>query len=111
MFSPYIYSALLSMRSASMSLARLGIGDWVLERANPSCQQRRLSTVILGWLHTFWVYCSTLRKELPDGHRALSASDDQTLKLWGLVTGNPLAAFTADAALPRRGMRRTTLCP
>ncbi len=34
---------------------------------------------------------------LPDGKRALSASYDQTLKLWDLDSGKQLATFTGDA--------------
>ena len=34
-----------------------------------------------------------------DGRRALSASDDKTLKMWDLETGLVLAAFTCDAAV------------
>ncbi|MDT9296124.1 MAG: WD40 repeat domain-containing protein, partial [Arthrospira platensis PCC 7345] len=33
----------------------------------------------------------------PDGKRAVSASDDKTLKLWDLATGEEIASFTADA--------------
>jgi WD40 repeat protein len=35
----------------------------------------------------------------PDGARVLSASLDQTIKLWDLATGQVLATFTADGAL------------
>jgi len=35
----------------------------------------------------------------PDGARALSASEDRTLKLWDLETGRELAMFTADEPL------------
>jgi WD40 repeat protein len=33
-----------------------------------------------------------------DGHRAVSASADHTLKLWDAETGTTLAAFTCDAS-------------
>jgi len=33
----------------------------------------------------------------PDGKRAVSASKDNTLKLWDLETGNVLATFIGDA--------------
>jgi WD40 repeat protein len=35
----------------------------------------------------------------PDGKRALSASSDQTLKVWDLEIGKLLASFTADAPI------------
>ncbi len=35
----------------------------------------------------------------PDGQRALSASDDRSLRLWDLEDGAELAAFHADAAI------------
>ena len=35
----------------------------------------------------------------PDGQRAISASDDKTLKVWDLTSGECLATFTADAAV------------
>ena len=34
----------------------------------------------------------------PDEQRAVSASDDQTLKVWGLESGRCLATFTCDSA-------------
>jgi WD40 repeat protein len=34
----------------------------------------------------------------PDGKRAVSASDDSTLKLWDLETGVALATFHCDAS-------------
>ena len=34
----------------------------------------------------------------PDGQRAVSASFDQTLKVWDLETGEVLATFTCDSA-------------
>ena len=34
----------------------------------------------------------------PDGRRAVSASEDNTLKVWDLETGEVLATFTCDAA-------------
>jgi WD40 repeat protein len=34
----------------------------------------------------------------PDGQRAVSASADNTVKLWDLESGCVLAAFTCDAA-------------
>ena len=34
---------------------------------------------------------------LPDGRRALSASWDNTLKLWDIKTGAQVARFTCDA--------------
>ena len=34
-----------------------------------------------------------------DGQRALSASDDRSLRLWDLEDGAELAAFHADAAI------------
>ena len=33
----------------------------------------------------------------PDGRRALSVSDDKTLKLWDLETGAEVGGFTCDA--------------
>jgi WD40 repeat protein len=36
---------------------------------------------------------------LPDGRLALSASGDDTVKLWDIAAGVPLAVFTADAAV------------
>lgn len=33
----------------------------------------------------------------PDGKRAVSASYDQTLKVWDLATGAVVATFTAEA--------------
>ncbi|TVU52285.1 MAG: hypothetical protein EA414_18185, partial [Arthrospira sp. PLM2.Bin9] len=33
----------------------------------------------------------------PDGKRAVSASRDNTLKLWDLATGEEIASFTAEA--------------
>ncbi len=35
----------------------------------------------------------------PDRQRALSASDDRSLRLWGLEDGAELTAFHADAAI------------
>ncbi len=35
----------------------------------------------------------------PDGHCALSASDDRSLRLWDLEDGAELATFHADAAI------------
>ncbi|MDT9326308.1 MAG: WD40 repeat domain-containing protein, partial [Limnospira sp. PMC 1286.21] len=35
----------------------------------------------------------------PDGKRAVSASDDKTLKLWDLETGEVLATFTGEGAM------------
>ncbi len=35
----------------------------------------------------------------PDGHCALSASDDDSLRIWDLEDGAELAAFHADAAI------------
>jgi WD40 repeat protein len=35
----------------------------------------------------------------PDGRRAISGSDDHTLKVWELETGEVIATFTADGAL------------
>ena len=35
----------------------------------------------------------------PEGKRAVSASSDQTLRVWDLETGKVVAAFTADATL------------
>jgi len=32
-----------------------------------------------------------------DGQRAVSSSDDKTLKLWNLATGEEIASFTAEA--------------
>ncbi len=34
----------------------------------------------------------------PDGQRAVSASDDNTVKVWDLETGEVLATFTCDSA-------------
>ena len=34
----------------------------------------------------------------PDGQRAVSASEDNTVKVWDLETGEVLATFTCDAA-------------
>ena len=34
-----------------------------------------------------------------DGRRAISASSDRTLKVWGLATGALLASFTGDASM------------
>ena len=36
---------------------------------------------------------------LADGSRALSGSDDRTLRLWDLSTGECLAEYMADAAM------------
>jgi WD40 repeat protein len=36
---------------------------------------------------------------LADGSRALSGSDDHTLRLWDLATGKCLAEYYADAAI------------
>jgi WD40 repeat protein len=35
----------------------------------------------------------------PDGKRAVSASRDESLRVWDLATGKVVAAFTADAPL------------
>jgi WD40 repeat protein len=35
----------------------------------------------------------------PDGRRAVSGSNDRTLKLWNLERGTVLATFTADHAV------------
>ncbi|AMW28288.1 hypothetical protein H6G58_09345 [Arthrospira platensis FACHB-971] len=35
----------------------------------------------------------------PDGKRAISASEDKTVKLWDLATGEMLATFTGDGAI------------
>ncbi|NMG58853.1 hypothetical protein E1H12_10030 [Geitlerinema sp. P-1104] len=35
----------------------------------------------------------------PDGKRAVSASEDNTLKLWDLATGKELATFTGEAGM------------
>jgi WD40 repeat protein len=35
----------------------------------------------------------------PDGRRALSVSDDRTLKLWDLASGQELATVTLEGAL------------
>ena len=40
----------------------------------------------------------------PDGQRALSASDDRSLRLWDLEDGAELAAFHADAAIQCRAV-------
>ena len=34
----------------------------------------------------------------PDGQRAVSASEDNTVKVWDLETGEVLATFTCDSA-------------
>jgi len=34
----------------------------------------------------------------PDGRRAVSASDDNTVRVWNLETGKVLATFTCDSA-------------
>jgi WD40 repeat protein len=36
---------------------------------------------------------------MPDGQRAVSASDDHTLKVWDLATGAVQAEITFDAAM------------
>jgi WD40 repeat protein len=46
--------------------------------------------------HSNWVTAVALT---PDGKRAVSASYDETLKVWDLETGEVVAAFTADAPL------------
>ena len=48
--------------------------------------------------HTGWVYGVALSR---DGQRALSASNDNTVKLWNLETGEVLATFTCDSAVYR----------
>ncbi len=35
----------------------------------------------------------------PDGRRAISASDDRTLKVWDLETGNIIVNFSGDSTL------------
>ncbi|MEJ2750146.1 MAG: WD40 repeat domain-containing protein, partial [Anaerolineae bacterium] len=35
----------------------------------------------------------------PDGRRAISASSDQTLKVWDLATGKELASIALDGSL------------
>jgi WD40 repeat protein len=35
----------------------------------------------------------------PDGRRAVSASSDQTLKVWDLESGELVASFSADGTL------------
>ena len=46
--------------------------------------------------HTGWVNTVAVS---PDGQRAVSASSDQTLKVWDLGSGVELMSFTADAPL------------
>jgi hypothetical protein len=46
---------------------------------------------------------------LPDGRRALSGSADRTLRLWDLETGECLATFTGDAAIPAVAVVRDDL--
>jgi WD40 repeat protein len=36
---------------------------------------------------------------IPDGRHAVSASDDQTLKVWDLQTGRPIATYNAEQKL------------
>ena len=45
--------------------------------------------------HSDWV---TGVAVTPDGKRAVSASEDNTLKVWDLETGEVLATFTCDGA-------------
>jgi len=33
----------------------------------------------------------------PNGRRAVSASDDRTLRVWDLETGQPIASFAGDS--------------
>ena len=40
---------------------------------------------------------------MPDGRRAVSASDDQTLKVWDLESGRELRTLTGHSGLSRRG--------
>ena len=45
--------------------------------------------------HTYWVSGVAVT---PDGQRAVSASEDKTLKVWDLETGLPVVRFHCDAS-------------
>ena len=62
------------------SFARVGFGAWG------------------GAAHAHWLPIGSWRWRCPDGRRAVSASDDRTLKAWDLQSGAIVAAFTCDGA-------------